>query len=163
MRATIRGVLLASCSAALTLGLAWASDAPQTADLRLQQLKPADALTLLRTMVGARQLEIVDEHTIRISDAPETVLLAKTLVELAEHPSEVAERIPTQKTADGTVVASVRLRRASLKDASAALRSKLAIARMAMNSELSTLMIRDRPDQVAAALDLIRGLERSGA
>lgn len=163
MRRTLRGVLLAVCGAAVAICAAWAGDALQAADLRLQQLKPADALTLLRTMVGARQLEIVDEHTIRISDAPETIVLAKTVVELAEHPSEVAERIPTHETADGTVVASVRLRHASLKDVSAALRSKLAIARMAMNSDLSTVMIRDRPDQVAAALDLIRGLERSGA
>ena len=142
---------------ALTAG--FATEAPETATISLERLKANEAATILRTIAGVRGLEVVDEHTVRITDAAETVEIARTVVAMAEQPDEVAEEIPTRSVSDGSAIASVRLRRASPREALVALRREVGIRQVSTNTDLSGIIVRDAPDKVAAALDLIRQME----
>ena|SRR5688572_13591011 len=139
---------------------AFAADSAVTADLPLQQLQPADALTTLRAIADARDLEVIDEHTVRVTDTAEAVDLARMVIEMAENPTDVAEEIPTRDLTDGSVIASVRLRHASVRDVSMSLRKEVGVARIAANTRLSTVVIRDTAAKVASALDVIRRMER---
>lgn len=142
----------------VALTAAFAAEAPATVTMKLERLKASDAATTLRTIAGVRSLSIVDEHTVSITEAPEAVELARTVIDMAEHPSEVAEEIPTRSASDGTVIASVQLRRASAPKVMTALRREVEVRRIATITP-SSIIVRDVPDKVAAALALIRQME----
>jgi len=136
-----------------------ASDAVVTTDLPVQRLPSRDALVILRSMVAeARQWKVVDEHTVRVTAAPETVELAKVALDLAEHPSDLADNVPTREMGDGTVLACVRVQHAKLEDVMKALRKK-AVRRLATNSAVPSVMVRDTPSQVSTAIEVVRHLE----
>jgi hypothetical protein len=144
-------------SVALTAG--FAAEAPETALISLKRLKAKEAVTTLRAIAEVRDLEIVDEHTIRITEAAGTIEIARAAIAMAERPDEVAEEIPTHSVADGSVIASVRLRRTSPPKVLMALRRELGIRRISTHYDVPTIIVRDAPDKVAAALDLIRQME----
>lgn len=153
----IAGVaVLVLSSVALTAG--FAAEAPVTATVSLERLKASDAATTLRTIAGVRGLNIVDEQTIEITEAPEAIELARTVIAMAEDPDDVTEEIPTRSAADGTVIASVQLRRASATEVMTALRRDVEIGRIA-TIRPSSVIVRDTPEKVAAALALIRQME----
>ena len=140
---------------------AFATDATITVDLALERLGSEEALGTLRSIAGARSTEEVNERTVRITDVPEAVDLARTVIEMAEHPSEVAEQIPRRALADGTEIVCVHLRRASVRDVAQALRKEVRVKRLVANPALSTVMLRDAPAQISSALEVIRRMESS--
>ena len=144
-------------SVALTAG--FAAGAPVTVIMNLERLKAKDGAIMLRAIAGVRRLDIVDEQTIRITDSAEAVQLARTVLAMAELPNVVAEEIPTRSVSDGSVIASVQLQRTSPPEVLRALRQEAGIRRIATNIEPSTVIVRDEPDKVVAALDLIRQME----
>lgn len=152
--------ILALCG--LTSTSALAADSTVTADLVLEQLRPADALTTVRSLAEVRGAEVLDERSIRVRGDSESVAVAKLAIDVAEHPSAVAGEIPTRTLADGSVIASVRLEHASVMDVMTALRKELGIRKIVANSTLSTVMVRDTAAQVESALAVIRQMEASG-
>ncbi|HET9766892.1 MAG TPA: hypothetical protein VFS60_08590 [Thermoanaerobaculia bacterium] len=146
---------------ALLAAPATADQATETAEITLHQLDAPGALTLLRTIANTRGLglKLVDERTVRVTDSPELVALAKSVVDLAENPSDLAGEVTTLAVPDGSVIAAVHVEHAALKDVGTALRTEVSISRMAFNDTLSTVVVRDTPEQVQAALDVIRRLE----
>ena len=145
----------------LTSTSALAADSTVTADLVLEQLRPADALTIVRSLAGVRGAEVLDERSIRVTGDADSVEVAKLVIDLAEHPSAVAGEIPTHTLADGSVIASVRLEHASVIDVMKALRKEIGIRRIAVDSKLSTVVVRDTAAQVESALAVIRQMEAS--
>lgn len=145
----------------LTSTSALATDSTVTADLVLEQLQPADAVTTVRALAGVRGAEVLDERSIRVTGDADRVAVAKLVIDVAEHPSVVAGEIPTRTLADGSVLASVRLEHASVRDVMMALRKEVGIRQIAINSELSTVVVRDTAAQVESALEVIRQMEAS--
>jgi len=145
----------------LTSTAALAADSTVTADLVLEQLQPADALTTVRSLAEVRGVEVLDEHSIRVAGDADSVAVAKLVIDVAEHPSAVAGEIPTRTLADGSVIASVRLEHASVMDVMRALREEVGIRKIVVISEPSTVVVRDTAAQVEAALAVIRQMEAS--
>jgi hypothetical protein len=114
---------------------------------------------MLRTITGARRLEVVDGHTVRITDVSEAVDLARTVIEMAERPSEVAEQVTPRALADGSEIVCVHIRTASVPDVMLALRKEIGVKRIAANTKPSMVMLRDTPARIASALELIRQME----
>ena len=161
---SIQRVALSILVAVALLAAPAAADQPtaatETAEISLQQLDAASALTLLRTIADTRGPKMVDERTVAITDSPEVVALARSVVDLAEHPSEAAGEIATHAAADGSVIAAVRLQHASMPDVARMLRTEVKIHKAAYNEALSTVVVRDTPEQVEAAITLIRRLDQ---
>jgi hypothetical protein len=137
------------------------ADSTVTADLVLEQLQPADALTTVRSLAGARGAEVLGERSVRVTGDADSVAVAKLVIDVAEHPSVVMGEIPTRTLADGSVLASVRLEHVSVVDVMWALRKEVEIRRIAVNSKLSTVVVRDTAAQVESALAVIRRMEAS--
>lgn len=161
-----RHIVVSSLVAVTLLAAPAAADEPtattETAEIALHQLEARGALTLLRTIANTRGpgLKLIDEHTVAVTDSAEVVALAKSVVELAENPSDLAGEVTTLAAPDGSVIAAVRLQHAALADVAKALRVEVSIKRFALNEALSTVVVRDTPEQVEAALDVIRRLEQ---
>ena len=145
----------------LTSTAALAADSTATADLVLEQLRPADALTTVRSLAEVRGAEVLDERRVRVTGDADSVAVAKLVIEIAEHPSAVAGEIPTRTLADGSVIASVRLEHTSVMDVMTALRKELGVRKVVVISEPSTVVVRDTAAQVASALAVIRQMEAS--
>lgn len=145
---------------ALLAAPAAAGEPTETAEIALHQLEAPGALTLLRTIADTRGLKLVDERTIRVTDSPEVVALAKAVVDLAENPSDLAGEVTTLAAPDGSVIAAVRVQHAALADVGTTLRVEVKIRKMAFDEALSTIVVRDTPEQVQAALDTIRRLDQ---
>jgi type II secretory pathway component GspD/PulD (secretin) len=159
-----RHIVLSSLVAVALFAAPATADEPtvttETAEIALHQLEARGALTLLRTIANTRGLKLIDDRTVAVTDSPEVVALAKSVVDLAENPSELAGEVTTHTAPDGSVIASVRLQHAALTDVGKALRTEVSISRMAFNDAMSTVVVRDTPEQVQAALDVIRRLEQ---
>ena len=138
---------------------ALAAEEAVTADLSLERLQATDALVMLRSLTGSRGLQVVDEHTLKVTDSAATVELVKAVLDVAEHPSDSSDAAPTRELADGSVVVCVHLQHASVKDVAMALRKEMGVKRLAMEMELSTVMVRDTPERVDSALAVIRRLD----
>jgi hypothetical protein len=145
----------------LTSTSALAADLTVTADLVLEQLQPADALTTVRSLAEVRGAEVLDERSVRVTGDADSVAAAKLVIDVAEHPSVVAGEIPTRTLADGSVIASVRLEHASVVDVMMALRKEVGIRKIVVSSKLSTVVVRDTAAQVESALAVIRQMEAS--
>jgi hypothetical protein len=151
--------ILALCG--LTSISALAADSTVTADLVLEQLRPADALTTVRSLAEVRGAEVLNEHSVRVTGDADSVAVAKLVIDLAEHPSVVAGEIPTRTLADGSVIASVRLKHASAVDVMMALRKEVGVRKIVAISTPSTVVVRDTAAQVESALAVIRQMEAS--
>ena len=139
-----------------------ASDEPVTVKVTLEQLKGPDAATILRSIAGVRGVDVVDDRTVQVTDEADTVELAKVVIGLAEHPSAVDE-VQMHSVSDGTSVVSVHLDKTPVHEVMAALRQKVAIKRVAGNDGMSSIILRDTPEQVEASLALIREMEANSA
>lgn len=156
-------IVVSSLVAVALLAVPAAADEPtatETAEIALHQLEAPGALTLLRTIADTRGLKLVDERTVRVTDSPEVVALAKAVVDLAENPSDLAGEVTTLAAPDGSAIAAVRVQHAALADVGTALRVEVKIRKMAFDEALSTIVVRDTPEQVQAALDAIRRLDQ---
>jgi hypothetical protein len=156
-----RRIVASSLVAVALLAAPGAADQPtETAEIALHQLEAPGALTLLRTIADTRGLKLVDERTIRVTDSREVVALAKAVVDLAENPSDLAGEVQTLAAPDGSAIAAVRVQHAALADVGRTLRVEVRIRKMAFDEALSTIVVRDTPEQVQAALDTIRRLDQ---
>lgn len=150
--------LLLTLCAALAAAAAAETPSPVTEEIALARLDPRDVMTALRSMAGTRRIEAVDEHTLRITDTPATIELARLVVDLAENPDTLGEAA-VHTLADGSALVCVALRHASIRDAMTALRAEVAVKRVAGNDTLASVMVRDTPAQVAASLAVLRRLD----
>lgn len=135
-----------------------AQDGRSTATLDLRHLSSKDAATLVRTVVGTRDVEMVDDDTLRVTDSAATRRLAETVLEMVEPREDRAPTVATHRAPDGTVLAVVPLREATSRDAMAALQP-LRIARTVWLTEPRVVAVRDGEEAVAEALRVLDELE----
>jgi hypothetical protein len=117
------------------------------------------AATVLRTIVGVKNLEADDDHTLTVRDTQETLELAAAVVKMLDATDDTAETTPLSAS-DGSVIAAVVLNRASSKEVMVALQKELHIARIATAGE-KRIFLRDTDSQIQAALKVIGRLERN--
>jgi type II secretory pathway component GspD/PulD (secretin) len=152
--------LLIACAlllAAVTVCVA--DDVTQSQDFSLSSVKPKDALTVLRTIVGTKAVNIVEPRTVILRDTPDNLALAETLIKIMDSSGEGYQH-SFHKTSDGSVVLSVILEQASAKDVLTVLRTQLRIRRIATLGD-TRIILRDTEDQADAALDLIQKVDQA--
>ena len=137
-----------------------AADSTVTVDLALKKIEAMDALQLVRSMARVRgRLEVVDEHTIRVTDNAETIAVVRLVIEAVEDSNAAAEKIPTRSLADGSAIACVCLEHASVFDVMMTLRKEVNIANVAVIARPPIVVVRDTPAQVDSALSVILRME----
>ncbi len=157
---TMRRFLVSLVCVALSASLASAAESKQTADFNLQRVDPKGALVVLRTLANTRQIVVVDDHTVRVSDDESKIADVRAIVGLIEDP---AEGSATVQLADGSTVAKASLRRAAAIDVLRAVREKLQIRKIATiggdGSTSSLVLVRDSNEQAQEALKLIAEMD----
>ena len=141
----ISAVLLSAWPAA-------AEEQPETKTFAFQQLRAADAATVLRTIVGIRELTASDDHSLEITGEQALVRLATELLSALDALEVV--RSQSFATGDDTVIAVIPLSEVSAADAMLSMR-KLEIRRIAALDDGPVVVVRDTPDQVALAIDVL--------
>jgi hypothetical protein len=140
-------------------------EVPEAVELPLLHIELPVALTALRAILGTRELMVLDRGRIAVQGDAATRRLAVELLQRIDVPAGPAPDVPAGEpwrhhVGDGTVVASVYLRYAQLRDVTAALRTDLQIERFATLERSAMLVLRDRPAVVEAALARVEALER---
>jgi hypothetical protein len=144
-------------STACTASIAYPADETQALTFNLKNTTSPDAATVLRTIVGVRNLEAADDHTITVRDTREKLDLAAAVVKMLDATDDTADTTPLS-AGDGSTIAAVALNRASSKEVMVALREELRIARIATAGE-KRVFLRDTDSQIQAALEVIGRLE----
>jgi hypothetical protein len=137
--------------------IAYPADETQVVTFSLNHATSRDAATVLRTIVGVKKFEAVDDHTITVRDTQENLDLATAVVKMLDATDDTADTTPVP-AGDGSVIAAVVLDRASSKEVLDALRLELRIARIATAGE-KRIFLRDTDSQIQAALKVIGRLE----
>ena len=142
-----------------------ANDHQQSADcvtrrVDLGSTKAHEVVTLLR-ILDLRDMNVVDEHNVAICDTPDRLQLVEPFLDMIKRAAtDSGEAIPVYPVvADGTVIAVVRLHRASPKEVSTALRRQVQIRRFAMVMEPPLVILRDTKEQIEAALGIVRAMD----
>lgn len=151
MLLTLLGVLLVSSARATP-------EEARSEQIQLQSVEARNVLTMVRTIAGTTRVQIADERTLRIESTPETVRLARKVIELTEGAKAAAGGVKYE-VGDGTVVACIALRHASGNAVMAALRT-LPLRRIAVVREPPTALVRASAEKVEAALAKIREVDR---
>ncbi len=154
-----RWKMLALCALFLGSTATAKAEEARSEEIKLQRIEAKNALTMVRTLAGTTRVQIADEHTLRIQDSSEKVLLARKIIEMLDGAGCAADAGARFEVGDGTIVACKALRHTSGNEVMAALRT-LAIRRIAVVREPPTVLVRDNAEQVEAALALIRELDR---
>ena len=134
-----------------------ADEPAATATFTLQRIGSKSAATLLRTIVGTRELLLPDDHTLKTTDHRARLELAGELLAAIDTAEIVASQSFT--TGDETVIAVVPLRVISPAAAMQAMR-KLEIHKIATLAEPPTIVVRDTPEQVTLAVDALAAVDQ---
>ena len=145
----------------LTLASAGASHASDpVVAVTLLNTKAPNAATALRTIADWRQFEIVGDDQIRIQGTPESLTLAQHVLALVDSKADTALTDFTVPS-DQSRVSAFRLAHSTPAEAMYALRTVLRISRMVAQDQPALLVVRDTPEQVAAAQALIEILDQA--
>ena len=154
-------VALVIASSVCTTCTAVAAEEAQAATFSLSNATTAQAATVLRTIVGIKDLKFGDDHTITVRDTREKVELAEAVVKLLDAADDAVDTTPLP-AGDGSVIVAVVLNHASSGEVILALQKELQFARSAGAGE-KRVILRDTDSQVMKALKVIERLERSHA
>lgn len=168
-----RGLLAVACGWILWMGGTASSGASQAVELKglpveekrteeftVEHVEAKNGLGVLRTLAGTREVEVRDSRTLSVHDTPAKLRLARQVVELLDHPRSVSQLQSASKVSDEVAIASFALRDTSACDAMRMLMSKIGIRAVACVEENETVLFRDTPEQVKAALDLLADFDR---
>jgi len=158
---TMRRFIVPVVCVALSASLASAAESTLTADLDFHKLKPANALTVLRSIAHVGRADVIDDDTIRVWGDESTIADARAVLGLLEQPADATEN--SVQLADGTTAAIAFLRHASPLGVLKALRAKLEIRNVATDELSSSVVVRDSSERVQEALKLIAELDREGS
>ncbi len=117
-------LVLASVVAATAAAapMALPSDEARGEEIKLLRLDAKGAVVLLRSIAGVKEVEIVDDKTLRVQGTPDRVLLARKILELTEATGGTADAEGRYDVGDGTIVACAALRESSRNELMTALR-----------------------------------------
>ena len=145
-------------STACATSIAYSADETRSVTFSLSHSTSPEAATVLCTIVGVKNLQAADDHTITVRDTREKLALAEAVVKMLDT-DDTANTTPLS-AGDGSVIAAVVLSHTSSKDVMVALQKELQIARSATAGE-KRIFLRDTDRQIQAALKVIERLERN--
>lgn len=129
-------------------------------EFELESLDTREAAVVLRSIVGTRQLELLDGRRLRVTDVPENLEAAGRVLQMIESPSPSEDGFESYAVpSGGSVIASIVLGTVGAPEAMTALRI-LRISRVAVARTDALMILRDTPEQIDAAWKLIQVMER---
>jgi hypothetical protein len=140
-----------------------AEEGGASGELGLHALSPPDGMTILRTILEVRRMEILDPRTLRLDVDAETLLLAEAVLRMVDPADGPPADVALHEAPDGSVIAVVPLRQAPMQEVWSALRQGLDIRKVAGHREGAIFVLRDDAEKIAAALELIEQLEASAS
>lgn len=142
-------------------GLAGAAEEEKRTEiLPIARVEARQALLAVRVIAKVREIEAVETHALSIHDTEERLRLAWKVVEMLDRGDDV-RFVPTIFDAgDGTTLACVSLRHASAHDGMRLLMGQIGIRNVASVQELQAILVRDSPEQVGKALQLLTDFDR---
>ena len=130
-----------------------------TREFELGNVQFPEAATVLRTIVGTRQIEQIGDHGLRVTGTPETLEVAERVVQMIDLPTADSNGLESfHVPSGGDVVAGIGLRNVSAPDAMEVLRI-LRVSRIATCCYGASMILRDTPEQIEAARKLIEAME----
>lgn len=153
-----RRALRVLCGSIFFAGAASAAEVPVeeklTGEIRLERIEAKSAVVALRSIVGTREVEVVDPHTLAIHDTAKRLEIAKRLINYIDHPAGRGHS-GTFAADDETIVGTVALEHASASAAGRMLMSRISIARVASIEENEIVVFRDTAEKVKTAFALL--------
>lgn len=137
-----------------------AEEEKRTEILPIARVEAQQALVAVRVIVKVREIEAVETHALSIHDTEERRRLAWKVVEMLDRGDDVRFVPTTFDAGDGTTLACVSLRYASAHDGMRLLMSQIGIKIVASVQELEVVLVRDTPEQVGKALQLLKDFDR---
>jgi hypothetical protein len=123
--------------------------------LTFERLEAPEAMTLLRTLLEMKQLEMRGTHELEARDVPARLDLAQEVL-AAVHAAPGPEP-QTLETDDETVIVVIPLGTVGARDAMYAMRG-LQVARIVPLTSLNVMVIRDSVERTKAAVEHLQGL-----
>jgi hypothetical protein len=149
----LAGLLLADLAGA-------AEEEKRTEIVPIARVEARQALLAVRVLAKVREIEAVEAHALSIHDTEERLRLAWKVVEMLDRGDDVRFDPMTFDAGDGTTLACVSLRHASARDGMRLLMSQIGIRAVGMVQELEAVLVRDSPEQVGKALQLLADFDR---
>lgn len=153
-------VLVAALAGLLLGALAGAAEEEQRTEIvPIGRLEAREALLAVRVIAKSREIEAVEAHALSIHDTEERRRLAWKVVEMLDRGDDVRFEPATFDAGDGTTLACVSLRHASAGDGMRLLMGQIGIRVVASVQELEAVLVRDSPEQVGKALQLLKDFD----
>lgn len=153
-------VLVAALAGLLFGALAGAAEEEKRTEIvPIARLEAREALLAVRVMAKSREIEAVEAHALSIHDTEERRRLAWKVVEMLDRGDDVRFEPATFDAGDGTTLACVSLRHASAGDGMRLLMGQIGIRVVASVQELEAVLVRDSPEQVGKALQLLKDFD----
>ncbi len=154
-------VLVAALGGLLLGALAGAAEEEKRTEIvPIARLEAREALLAVRVMAKSREIEAVEAHALSIHDTEERRRLAWKVVEMLDRGDDVRFVPATFDAGDGTTLACVSLRHASAHDGMRLLMSQIGIRIVSSVQKLEAVLVRDSPEQVGKALQLLAEFDR---
>ena len=155
------GLALLISGAFAANGFAADRGSEQSEDFLLQHVEAATAATALRSIASTKNLEFFGDRGVRVSGDPEMLQMVQEILRMIDFPpsSEVGVASYNLPSGDASIV-RVQLKHSTMREVMMALRNVLAIKKVAGSSEPAFVLLRDTPERVRAAQELIRILEK---
>ena len=154
-------VLLLCLASLLLCALAGAAEEEKRTEIvPIARIEAQQALLAVRVMAKVREIEAVEAHALSIHDTEERRRLAWKVVEMLDRGDDARFVPATFDAGDGTTLACVSLRHASAHDGMRLLMGQIAIRAVASVQELEAVLVRDSPEQVGKALQLLADFDR---
>ena len=161
MISTKEKVLLPCLASLLLCALAGAAEEEKRTEVvPIARIEAQQALLAVRVMAKVREIEAVEAHALSIHDTEERRRLAWKVVEMLDRGDDARFVPATFDAGDGTTLACVSLRHASAHDGMRLLMGQIAIRAVASVQELEAVLVRDSPEQVGKALQLLADFDR---
>ena len=161
MISTKEKVLLPCLASLLLCALAGAAEEEKRTEVvPIARSEAQQALLAVRVMAKVREIEAVEAHALSIHDTEERRRLARKVVEMLDRGDDARFVPATFDAGDGTTLACVSLRHASAHDGMRLLMSQIGIRAVASVQELEAVLVRDSPEQVGKALQLLADFDR---
>jgi hypothetical protein len=137
-----------------------AQEEKRTEVIPIARVEARQALLPVRILAKVREIEAVEAHALSIHDTEERRRLAWKVVEMLDRGDDVRFVPATFDAGDGTTLACLSLRHASASDGMRLLMGQIGIRCVAVVQELEAVLVRDSPEQVGKALQLLTDFDR---
>ena len=140
------------------------SSAPEMESLhfKLEYIQAKHAVTVLRSIVGLKNIEAVNEREIKITESAEYASTVRAVVEMIDvAPGQEPTMETLQVESDQTVIARSMLPPSMVRETMMELRKQIGAKHVAAVENPPLVILRDSPERVQAAKQLIHSMQEA--